>query len=389
MDRLYESFDKLLKTVSTDFIRYKYDEISWDHPMVGLVGPRGVGKTTMFLQYIKRNLSMKDTLYVSADNMYFADNTLLDLTDKFSKQGGKHLFIDEIHKYPNWSRELKQIFDSYPDLQVLFTGSSILDIYKGAADLSRRTPIYEMQGLSFREYLEMFQGIHAPVYPLEEILEHKVEIPGVAHPLPLFSEYLHHGYYPFGKDKTFEIEMNQVVNQTMENDIPQYANMNVSTGRKLKQLLMIIAKSVPFKPVMQKLADSIGVSRNYLSDYLLYIERAGMISQVRDDTGGIRGLGKVEKIYLDNPNLIYILVKENPNIGNIRETFFYNQMRVKQDVTSSRISDFQIEARTFEIGGKNKGQQQIAQALEGYVVKDNIETGHGNIIPLWNFGMNY
>lgn len=389
MDRLYESFDKLLKTVSTDFIRYKYDEISWDHPMVGLVGPRGVGKTTMFLQYIKRNLSMKDTLYVSADNMYFADNTLLDLTDKFSKQGGKHLFIDEIHKYPNWSRELKQIFDSYPDLQVLFTGSSILDIYKGAADLSRRTPIYEMQGLSFREYLEMFQGIHAPVYTLEEILEHKVEIPGVAHPLPLFSEYLHHGYYPFGKDKTFEIEMNQVVNQTMENDIPQYANMNVSTGRKLKQLLMIIAKSVPFKPVMQKLADSIGVSRNYLSDYLLYIERAGMISQIRDDTGGIRGLGKVEKIYLDNPNLIYILGKENPNIGNIRETFFYNQMRVKQDVTSSRISDFQIEACTFEIGGKNKGQQQIAQALEGYVVKDNIETGHGNIIPLWNFGMNY
>lgn len=246
-----------------------------------------------------------------------------------------------------------------------------------------------MQGLSFREYLEMFQGIHAPVYTLEEILEHKVEIPGVAHPLPLFSEYLHHGYYPFGKDKTFEIEMNQVVNQTMENDIPQYANMNVSTGRKLKQLLMIIAKSVPFKPVMQKLADSIGVSRNYLSDYLLYIERAGMISQIRDDTGGIRGLGKVEKIYLDNPNLIYILGKENPNIGNIRETFFYNQMRVKQDVISSRISDFQIEARTFEIGGKNKGQQQIAQALEGYVVKDNIETGHGNIIPLWNFGMNY
>ena len=165
----------------------------------------------------------------------------------------------------------------------------------------------------------------------------------------------------------------------MENDIPQYANMNVSTGRKLKQLLMIISKSVPFKPVMQKLADIIGVSRNYLSDYLLYIEK----------TGGIRGLGKVEKIYLDNTNLIYILGGENSNIGNIRETFFYNQMRVKQDIISSKVSDFQIGERTFEIGGKSKGQQQIAKAQEGYVIKDDIETGYGNIIPLWNFGMNY
>ena len=357
--------------------------------MLGLVGPRGVGKTTMFLQHIKQNMNPKDTLYVSADNMYFADNSLIDLTDKFSKQGGKHLFIDEIHKYPNWSRELKQIFDSYPDMQVLFTGSSILDIYKGTADLSRRAPIYEMQGLSFREYLSMFHQIHVPAYSLEEILEHKVEIPGIAHPLPLFAEYIRHGYYPFSKDTTFEIELNQVINQTMENDIPQYANMNVSTGRKLKQLLMIIAKSVPFKPVMQKRADIIGVSRNYLSDYLLYIEKAGMIAQVRDDTGGIRGLGKVEKIYLDNTNLIYALGGENSNIGNMRETFFYNQMRVKQDVISSKISDFQIGERTFEIGGKNKGQQQIAKAQEGYIVKDDIETGYGNIIPLWNFGMNY
>lgn len=389
MDRLYENFNKLLKATSTDFIRYKYTEINWDSHMLGLVGPRGVGKTTMFLQHIKQNMNPKDTLYVSADNMYFADNSLIDLTDKFSKQGGKHLFIDEIHKYPNWSRELKQIFDSYPDMQVLFTGSSILDIYKGTADLSRRAPIYEMQGLSFREYLSMFHQVHVPVYTLEEILEHKVEIPGIAHPLPLFAEYIQHGYYPFSKDITFEIELNQVINQTMENDIPQYANMNVSTGRKLKQLLMIIAKSVPFKPVMQKLADIIGVSRNYLSDYLLYIEKAGMIAQVRDDTGGVRGLGKVEKIYLDNTNLIYALGGENSNIGNIRETFFYNQMRVKQDIISSKISDFQIGERTFEIGGKNKGQQQITGAKEGYIVKDDIETGYGNIIPLWNFGMNY
>ena len=389
MDRLYEYFSKLLQETKTDFVRYKYTEINWNSRMLGLVGPRGVGKTTMFLQYIKQNLTIQDTLYVSADSMYFTDNTLIDLTDKFSKQGGRHLFIDEIHKYPQWSRELKQIFDFYPDVQVLFTGSSILDIYKGAADLSRRAPIYEMQGLSFREYLAMFHQIQTPVYTLEEILEHKAEIAGIAHPLPLFNEYLQRGYYPFSKDTTFEIELEQVINQTMENDIPQYASMNVSTGRKLKQLLMIISKSVPFKPVMQKLADLVGVSRNYLNDYLLYIEKAGMIAQVRDDTGGIRGLGKVDKIYLDNTNLIYTLARENSNIGNIRETFFYNQMRVKQDIISSRISDFQIGNRTFEIGGKNKGQQQIGNAQEGYIVKDDIETGYRNIIPLWSFGLNY
>lgn len=305
MDRLYENFNKLLKETTTDFIRYKYDEINWDSHMLGLVGPRGVGKTTLFLQHIKQKLHSKDTLYVSADNMYFADNSLIDLADKFSKQGGKHLFIDEIHKYPNWSRELKQIYDSYSDIQVLFIGSSVLDIYKGSADLSRRAPIYEMQGLSFREYLHMFHHISAPVYTLDEILDHRVEIPGVVHPLLLFFEYLRKGYYPFSKDATFEIELEQVINQTMENDIPQYANMNVSTGRKLKQLLMIISKSVPFKPVMQKLAEPIGVSRNYLNDYLLFIEKAGMIAQVR-------------------------------------ETFFYNQMRVKQDVVTSKVSDFQI-----------------------------------------------
>lgn len=389
MDRLYESFNKLLKETDTGFIRYKYDEIKWESRMLGLVGPRGVGKTTMFLQYIKKNLSTKDTLYVSADNMYFVTNTLIDLADKFSKQGGKHLFIDEIHKYPDWSRELKQLYDTYTDMQIVFTGSSILDIYKGMADLSRRAPIYEMQGLSFREYLRLFHNLSVPVYTLEDILEQKAEIPGVNHPLPMFSDYLRKGYYPFSRDADFDVELEQVINQTMEIDIPQYANMNVSTGRKLKQLLMVIAKSVPFKPVMQKLADLTGAGRNYISDYLLYMERCGMISQLRDETGGIRSLGKVEKVYLDNTNLIYALGKMESNVGNVRETFFYNQMRVKQEITSSRLADFQIGERTFEVGGKGKGQKQIVQAQEGYIIKDDIESGYGNIIPLWCFGLNY
>lgn len=389
MDKLYEIFRKLLRETQTEFVRYKYHDIRWDNRMLGLVGPRGVGKTTMFLQHIKMHLDVKDTLYVSADNMWFADNSLVELADGFNKGGGRHLFIDEIHKYPQWSRELKQIYDSYPDMQVFFTGSSILDIYRGMADLSRRAPIYHMQGLSFREYLRMVHGVEVPVYSLEDILSNRAEIAGVSHPLPLFDEYLRQGYYPFSRDVDYMLELGQVVTQTMEVDIPQYANMNVSTGRKLKQLLAIVAQSVPFKPVFQKLAEIIDVSRNNIADYLSFIERAGMIAQLRDATGGIRGLGKVDKVYLDNTNLVYLLGQDNPNIGNIRETFFYNQMRVNHDVVSSKISDFQIGDYTFEVGGKGKGLRQIKEATHGYVVKDDIEFGHGNIIPLWTFGLNY
>ena len=390
MERLWTNFNRLLKQTRTDFVRYKYDEIKWTNRMLGLVGPRGVGKTTLFLQYIKQNLSPRDTLYVSADNLYFADHTLIDLADDFSKQAGKHLFIDEIHKYPNWSVELKQMYDSYPDLQVAFTGSSVLDIYKGLADLSRRAPVYEMQGLSFREYLRLFHGIDAPAFTLEEILNQRAELPEVDHPLPLFADYLRRGYYPFSQpDADFYTELQQVVNQTMEVDIPQYAGMNVSTGRKLKQLLAVVSRSVPFKPVLQKLANLTGVSRNYLTDYLFYMERAGMISQLRDDTGGVRSLGKVEKIYLDNTNLIYVLGQENTNVGNVRETFFMNQMRVKHDVVSSRQADFRIGDYTFEIGGRGKGQQQIRNVEQSFVVKDDIESGYGNVIPLWAFGLNY
>lgn len=389
MDQLYEYFRRKLNETPTEFIRYKYSRIKWEGRAFGLVGPRGVGKSTMLLQHIKLNLDTEDTLYVSADHIYFSGHKLIELADIFVKMGGKHLFIDEIHKYEGWSRELKQIIDSYGELQVVISGSSILDIYKGMADLSRRIPVYNMQGLSFREYLRLFHNIEVPTYTMEEVLRNKAEITGVSHPLPLFNEYLRKGYYPFGRDVEFEMELLQVINQTMEVDIPQYLHTNVSVGRKLKSLLMVVAKSVPFKPVMSKLADLTGISRNDVSDYLIHIEKAGMISQLRDKTGGIRGLGKVEKLYLDNTNLMYVIAPDNSDIGNVRETFFLNQTRVTNDVISSSISDFEIDGKTFEIGGRKKGRKQIESAKEGYIVKDDIETGYANIIPLWAFGMMY
>lgn len=389
MERLYEFFYRKLKNTPVEFFRYKYNQIKWESRAFGLVGPRGVGKSTMLLQYIKQNLDTKDTLYVSADNLYFAEHKLVDLADRFVKMGGKHLFIDEIHKYEGWSRELKQIYDSYDDLQIVISGSSILDIYNGMADLSRRMPIYEMQGLSFREYLRLFHSIDVPVYSLKDILTHKAVISGVEHPLPLFHDYLKRGYYPFGRDAEFEIELMQVINQTMEIDIPMHIKANVSVGRKLKSLIMVVSKSVPFKPVMQKLADVTGISRNDIPDYLIYMERAGMISQLRNATGGLRGLGKVEKLYLDNTNLIYALAPEHADIGNVRETFFMNQTRVCNDVRSSDISDFEIDGKVFEIGGRKKGQKQIESADDGYIVKDDIESGYANVIPLWAFGLNY
>ncbi len=389
MEQLFENFKRKLRDTPTDLIRYKYRHIAWQGHAFGLVGPRGVGKSTMLLQYIKMQLDLKDTLYVSADNLYFASHTLVDLADHFYKMGGKYLFIDEIHKYEGWSVEVKQIYDSYSDLQVVISGSSILDITKGMADLSRRVPIYEMQGLSFREYLHLFKGIRMEAASIDQLLRHEYEIPGVDHPLPLFHDYLRRGYYPFGNDDAYDMELMQVVVQTMESDIPLYMNANVSVGRKLKQLLMVVAESVPFKPVMQKLADVTGISRNYIQDYLMYMERAGMIAQLRDAVGGLRGLGKTEKLYLDNTNLIYALSPMRADIGNVRETFFMNQLRVLGDVTSSPVSDFLVNGMTFEIGGRKKGQKQISEIDNGYVVKDDIESGYANVLPLWAFGLLY
>ena len=328
-------------------------------------------------------------LNISADDLYFSENRLLDLADVFSKNAGQYLFIDEIHKYADWSRELKNIYDSFPTLKVVFTGSSVLDILKGSADLSRRAIIYKLQGLSFREYLKLFHNYDTEVYSLKQIVNNEVKLTNIPHPLPLFEDYIKRGYYPFGIENEMNMRLGQIIVQTLETDIPQYANLNVGTSRKLKRLLSIIAESVPFKPNFSKIAEIISVSRNSLDDYFSYMEKAGLIGQLRDETGGIRGLGKVDKVYLDNTNIIFNLVGDKSNVGNIRETFFINQMRVENDVISSKNADFVIDNYTFEIGGKNKQQKQLEKDGKSFVVKDDIEFGYLNVIPLWAFGMNY
>jgi uncharacterized protein len=386
-NKLYEYMAELLKRIPLDFVRYKYDEINWDGRMVGIIGPRGVGKSTMVLQRIKQSAGGHH-LYVSADNIYFTSHSLMNLADEFIKEGGTHLYIDEIHKYAGWSRELKQIYDMHPALHILFTGSSVLDIKRGEADLSRRALMYMMQGLSFREYLQLFHNIKSRPFSLEEILNHQVHIAELDHPLPLFREYLDHGYYPFAIEGDFIQRMLQVVDQTVEVDIPQYADMKASTARKLKRMLVVLSGLAPYKPSAENLAMEIGVSKNNVPDYLVYLERAGMIGLLGDDTSGMRSLGKIEKVYVDNPSLMSVLTSK-PNIGNVKETFFYNQMREKHNVTSSKVSDFTIGDYTFEIGGRKKGKKQIEDVANGRIVKDDIETGHGIIIPLWYFGMNY
>lgn len=387
MDDLKLLYRKLLEQTDTRFVRYLQHSIDWNSRIISVVGARGTGKTTLLLQHIKNNLDTNKALFVNADDFYFSDNKLFHLAEEFLKFGGKHLFIDEIHKYKDWSREIKMMYDFLPDLQVVFTGSSILDIYKGQADLSRRVLSYYMHGLSFREYLNLKLNKDYSTYSFEQIRNNEVKID--EKPLPLFKEYLETGYYPFFLEDNYTERLKNVINQTLEVDIPSFTDMNASTARKLKQLLYIVAESVPFKPNFTKIGEHIGAHRNQVAEYLVYLEQAGLINRLLDDNKGMRALGKVQKLYLNNTNMCKAIGAHNSNLGNMRETVFFNQVKLKLDVIASAQADFQVDAFTFEVGGKNKKQTQLKGATQGYLVKDDIEYGIGNIIPLWAFGFMY
>ena len=389
MDTLLFRYHNLLKETDTSFLRYLHDIIPWNDRMIAIVGSRGVGKTTMQLQHIKLHLPIEKTLYVSADDLYFSDHSLFDLARQFHQLGGEHLFIDEIHKYAKWSQELKNIYDAIPQLQVVFTGSSILDIYHGTSDLSRRVLTFTLHGMSFREYLAMKKGIQIPVHSLDDIMQHKVNVEGLDYPLAAFRDYLRQGYYPFSDSENYDLRLINVVNRIIETDIPLYAKLNISSIVKMKRLLSVIAASVPFKPNISKLASILDLSRETVNDYIAYMIRAKLLNALHTATEGIRSLGKVDKLYLENTNLAYALTPQ-PEIGNIRETFFLNQLQVNHQVQSAAKSDFLIDGTyTFEIGGENKKQKQIAETSNAFLVKDDIEHGIFNIIPLWHFGLMY
>lgn len=385
---LLQYMQEQLRLTSLNFKRYLYNKIDWNKRLLCITGSRGVGKSTMVKQHIIETPE-EHNLYISADHSYFTTHSLIELADEFVKEGGEHLYIDEIHKYEGWSREIKQIYDTHPALKVLITGSSILDLLDGEADLSRRMVMQHLYGLSFREYLEFIHQITVRVYTLEEILAGKAQPDVIPHPLPLFRQYLRTGYYPFSIEGDFYDRMQNVIRQTMESDIPHYAKMSPSTGRKLRRMLSIIAQNAPYKPKAQSLANELQISRNNVPDYMLYMEKAEMIGQLRDDTGGMRGLGKIEKVYLGNTNIQYTLVGEKAEIGNVRETFFYNQLHATHDIIASRVSDFCVDKYTFEVGGRKKGKKQISDVPNGFVVRDEIEYAAQQTIPLWAFGLMY
>lgn len=392
METLIATSRELVNRVDTNYIRDFHNQINWNSRLVAILGSRGVGKTTLMLQHIKLHDDASKSLYVVADDFYFTTHRIEDFARSFMLQGGKNLYIDEIHKYKGWSTEIKNIYDKMPDLKVTYSGSSILELEKGGADLSRRKVEYTLPGLSFREYVNISKGWNLPAYTLQEIIAGKVDFPTEkARPLQLFTEYLRYGYYPFFKDGDYGMRLKSVIKQIVEEDIPKFADMEIASVQKLKKLLYMLAQSVPFKPNYSKLERDLGISRNALPKYLLYLEKAGLIAILREKAKGIKILEKMEKVYLQNPNQAYVLSEDLPNIGNIRETIFMTWMQTGHFISSSAVSDFEVDGLTFEIGGKKKGKKQIAEIPQGqgFIVKDDTEYVYQNAIPLWMFGFIY
>lgn len=390
MRTLVAKYRNILKNVDTNYVRNIHNAIPWDDRLIAILGARGVGKTTLVLQHIKLYEDIDTTLFVYADDLWFSTHSLVALAETFYTNGGRVLYIDEIHKYKNWSQEIKNIYDQYPDLKVRYTGSSILDLQKGSHDLSRRVLEFQMHGLSFREYIALHYGVEIPIHTLEQVLANKIEFPYTDYrPVALFKEYLRQGYYPYFKEPGYELRLTKTINAILEVDIPRFAELSISVSEKLKTLLYIIAQSVPFKPNYSKIARDLDMHRNAVSDLMVWLDKADLINILRDDVEGYKLLGKVNKIYLNNPNLAYTLYDDEPNIGNIRETIFLAWLRVTHKVTASSVSDFKVGKYTFEVGGKRKGQHQIKDIEYAYVVKDDIEYGHLNEVPLWAFGLLY
>ena len=398
MEDLFRKYSKKLQRVQTDFVRSFINEVNWNARLIGIKGARGVGKTTLLLQYMKLNFSdsIEESLYVSMDTFGFEDRTLIGLADDFVRNGGKYLFLDEVHKYANWAQELKNIYDDHSELKVVFTGSSLLEILNARADLSRRAVVYYMQGLSFREYLEMETGEAFDKTTLEDILKNHSKIVTVINaklkPFKYFENYLKYGYYPFYNEEPdlYEQRLEEVINMMLEIELPLLRGIDLGLVPKIKQLLAIISESVPFVLNVSNLSDKIGINRATLMAYLHYLEEVGLTINLQKEAKGSVKLQKPAKIYLENTNLMFTLSPSKFNRGNVRETFFANQLGYKHKIMYSDKGDFFVnEKYVFEVGGKDKSMKQIQEIENAYIAADDIEYGFQNKIPLWLFGFMY
>jgi len=396
MDSLLEFQENLLRPVKNEFRRYLHRQINWNQRMIGIKGPRGAGKTTLMLQHLKFDLELSPhALYITADHTWFYNHTLLDTANDWFKQGGKILFIDEVHKYPNWSVELKNIYDGLPEMQVIFSASSALDIFRGEADLSRRVISYLLAGLSFREYLMFTHNLSFEVVSLDEIRTNHRTISRMIrenfHPLPLFRKYLEVGYLPIiveGED-TYLMKLNQIINTIVDTDLAYIASYNSGTAIKVKKLLGVIAESVPFKPNIAALARKLDLSRDSVYQYIYQLSDARMLNTISNYGKGVSTLQKPDKIFLENTNLAFAL-KEKPDIGNIRETFVLNQlMNAGFKVSAPDEGDFLIDGLTIEVGGKSKNTAQVNHLDQFLIASDDIETGNANKVPIWLLGFLY
>lgn len=397
METLYRIYNRLVEQADFPHHRYLYHRIDWNDRLICIKGARGVGKTSLLLQHIKQDFPNRSrALYVSLDNIWFTGHTLLELTEYHYTHGGTHLFLDEVHRYPGWIREVKNIYDSYPDLFVVFTGSSLLELDYAEADLSRRLRMYMLQGLSFREYLQFNDVMNMPPLSLMELLDNHVqkasEITAKVKVLPYFERYIRGGYYPFHlimSEEGYMERVQRVINTIVENDIPSVEPVEYGTIIKIKRLLAQLSRMVPFEVNVSTLCETIGVTRNQLLKLMALLERSALIRQLFAEGKGLRTMLKPDKIVFNNPNLLACLT-DNPNIGSMRESFFVDMVGRSHEMAYPKQGDVKVDNRwIFEIGGKGKSFAQIRDVADSFVVADGIEIGFGNKIPLWMFGLLY
>ena len=394
MDRFVQKSEKKRNEVTDTFVRYLWKEVDWSQRLILLLGHRGVGKTTLLLQQMKKDSSK--SIYLSLDDYYFEEKRLIEVISALYDLGYRSFYLDEIHRYVHWSKELKNVYDDFTDSKFIVTGSSILEISKGQEDLSRRAVVYPLVGLSFREFLLLEEKIDLQVLSLEEIIHNHSEISAeyIDHfdVKTTFKNYLNYGYYPFYREgkRVYHQKLQETTNLVIDSDITPFEELNYATVRVMKKLLYVISQSVPFIPNISKLAEKMGVTRNTILKLLDILDKAQLLSLLHTSTEGISKLQKPEKIYLQNTNLAYMFAYESPNVGNLRETFFFNQFQVKHQVTAPKYGDFMVDSKyVFEVGGTSKTSKQIQGVPNAYLAIDGIEGWVGNRIPLWLFGFLY